>query len=72
MRTHSPRLDARSITAGRGRARCDGTLLTAIACIVAAALLYLMYATLWGAGDDAETLGSVDDVLPMAVAQRSV
>jgi hypothetical protein len=44
---------------GRSKVQHDGTVLQAVGCVAAAALLYLMFALLWGGDDDGDSLGAL-------------
>ena len=59
MRTYTPRLDVRRMVA-RGKIEHDHAVLQAIGCVATAALLYLLFALLWGVDDDLDTLGAID------------
>ena len=50
MRTYAPRLEVRRSV--RSRVDHEHTLLSAIGCVAAALLLYLMFTLLWGVVDD--------------------
>lgn len=58
MRTYTPRLEFRGLA--RSRVSHDHTLLSAIGCVAAAILLYLMVALLWGVDDDPDAFGGCD------------
>ena len=59
MRTYTPRLEVRGVA--RSKVDHDHTLLSAIGCVAAAVLLYLMFTLLWGVvDDDPDALGGCD------------
>jgi len=68
MQTHTPRLNVRGLA--RSRIGHDHTLLSAIGCVAAAVLLYLMLALLWGVDDDPDAFGGCDT--GNALAARAV
>jgi hypothetical protein len=67
MRTPTPRLDMRWTTIGRSKMAHDGTVLQAIGCVAAAALLYLMFALLCGVDDDDDAFGALQHDLAAPV-----
>jgi len=68
MQTHTPRLEVRGLA--RSRVGRDHTLLSAIGCVAAAVLLYLMFALLWGVDDDPDVFGGCDT--GSAISARAV
>ena len=66
MRTHTSSIAARS------KVIHDHAVLQGIGCVLAAALLYLMFMLLWGVDDDSGTLGLLErpPLLPMEDVSR--
>lgn len=68
MRTYAPRLESRG---SRSRVDHDHTFLSAIGCVAAAVLLYMMFTLLWGVvDDDLDALGGCDTGI--AIVARAV